>query len=185
MKNLLSTISLAAVGATALGLISVGSASLYTQPVREPLRTVPAAEWSIPSTPQAPKPSARTIEIVNHLSSSWDVKGGVKFVDQYTASKTKFVTKCSGKAYRCITFRSGNTPGTNLGWSSGSTITVDPAMLKYVANSATMRRWIVSHELGHQYGLGHSSGNNFMRQYKNGRPKYVATAAQKNYLHSH
>lgn len=182
MKRLLSTISLAVAAFTPLALLSAGAASQYTEPDTSPIAVTQAAEWSIPSIPQPPKPASRTIEIVNHLPSGWDVAGAVKFVDKYTASRARLVKKCSGKAYRCITIRTGDTPGLNLGWSSGKTITVDPRVLKYVSNTSTLRRWVVAHELGHQYGLSHSSSNNFMRQYKRGRPAFIATSAQKKFL---
>ncbi len=176
-----SAVSLSLISAGASSVMGPGSVSLYDQPVREDSHAaLRAISWTPTSPPAAT--SSRVIEIVNHLPSGWWAGGAVKFVDKYTTSKMRFVSRCSGRAYRCITFRAGNTPGNNFGWSEGSTITVDPRLLAGSRNTSVYKRSILAHELGHQFGLSHSSGNNFMRTFNKGRPKFVATSAQKRAL---
>jgi hypothetical protein len=115
-----------------------------------------------------PKPAARVIEVVDAISpTAWRVSAAVNWLDTYTASDMRMVSRCSGKAYRCVTVRAGRVSGSSVGWSSGYTITIDTAK----ANSGSYRQyyakdsyrtWLLAHELGHQFGLGHTSARNLM-----------------------
>lgn len=117
---------------------------------------------------QPPAPGARVIEVVDQISpSAWRVSAAVTWLDGYTTSKTRMVSKCSGTAYRCVTFRQGTVSGDSVGWSSGYTITIDVTK----ANSSryrpyysqdSYRTWLLTHEFGHQFALPHRSDRNLM-----------------------
>lgn len=141
--------------------------------------TVPASAAGATATgdwvlPVVVAPSDRVVEVVNRLPG-WYVRQSVGFVDRYTASRVRFVAKCSGKSWRCLTIRSGKVSGAPVGWRKGSTITIDTAKAKRYgfAGSKQFRRYMVAHEVGHFYGLGHEDGRNTMNPNSKYRGKYL------------
>ena len=67
----------------------------------------PAAAWDF-TTPKPPAAKDRVIEVVDKIAPKrWNVRKAVNWLDRYTASDMRVVKRCSGKAYRCITLRSG------------------------------------------------------------------------------
>ena len=173
---------------TVLAVAAVLSAVICGTPAPA-AAAVPLAgiDWSTPTTTP---PNKRVIEVVDKISpTAWRVSAAVTWLDRYTASDMRMVSRCSGKAYRCITVRQGyvgkRTSGP-VGWSSGSTITIDTAKAaskKYRGwyRYDSRRTWLLIHELGHQHGLGHSSGRNVMNPYVT-RYKLVLTSSQKAHL---
>lgn len=125
----------------------------------------PAAAWDF-AVPKPPAAKDRVIEVVNKLPARWQVKQGVTWLDRYTASRMKLVKSCSGKAYDCITLRAGKVRQSAVAWSSGrGTITVDLAKAKRYGQyygKAKHRKWLVVHELAHEFGLEHRGGANVM-----------------------
>lgn len=155
------------------------------------LLTVPAPAAGATATgdwvlPVVVAPSDRVVEVVNRLPG-WDVQTAVGFVDRYTASRVRFVSRCSGKVWRCLTIRSGKVPGAPVGWRSGSTITIDTGKAKRYgfAGSKQFRKYLVAHEVAHFYGLGHRGGWNTMNPNSKYRGKYLPllfSASQKKHL---
>lgn len=139
--------------------------------------------------PTTTAPKDRVIEVVDKIKpTAWRVKTAVAWLDKYTASDMRVVSKCSGKAYRCITVKQGKVKGSPVGWSQGSTITIDTgkaASAKYKRwyRYDKARTWLLAHELGHQHGLGHGSGRHLMNPYVD-RYKMTLTAGQKKALKS-
>jgi len=130
---------------------------------------------------------SRVIEVVDKVGpASWRVGTAVDWVDRYTTSDMRMVGRCSGRAYRCITVKTGKVNGDLVGWSQGSTITIDVKK----ANSKRYRvyyrwdknrTWLLTHELGHQFGLSDSPGRDVMNRYVN-RYRMVLTAGQRVHL---
>jgi hypothetical protein len=146
------------------------------------------ADWTVKVTP----PAKRVIEVVDKVKpTAWRISAAVNWLDRYTASDMRVVAKCSGKAYRCITIRQGRVKAKTsgpVGWSQGSTITIDTtkaASKKYSRwyRYEKNRTWLTIHELGHQFGLGHGTGRHLMNEYVD-RYKLVLTAGQKKHLRS-
>lgn len=174
------------------GVIGVGSALVWVG-ARDPgprwaEPAQAAAVKAIPVPTVTVKPlSARKIEVVDAIAPAiWDVKAAVKWLDTYTGSTMKVVTKCSGKADRCVTIKSGTVKQAAIAWSSGSTITVDLVKAKRAAywkyyKKAAHRKWLLVHELGHQFGLGHSAGRDIMNAAPN-RYRMIFTVDQKRHL---
>lgn len=164
------------------------SASVLTSPSPAPAAPQPATltvaglGWSIPLAPKVTPPHKRTIEVVDRAGSAWLVGAAVDSVDRYTASDMRVVKKCSGRAYRCIVVRLGKVNGP-IGWSHGSTITIDAhkAMTRYRSYyyRAGNRGWLVAHELGHQFGLGHHGGHNLMNPDVRQKAMTVTSAQRK------
>lgn len=133
--------------------------------------------------PKVTPPNRRVIEVVDKIKpSSWRVGAAVKWLDRYTASDMRLVSRCTGKAYRCVTVRQGRVNGP-VGWSQGATITIDTGK----ANSRKFRSWyrldknrtwLIAHELGHQHGLAHSGSGNLMSEHVN-RYKMTLTSGQR------
>lgn len=112
--------------------------------------------------------SSDHVQIINRLPSSWDVRGAVSFVDRYTASKMVFVSRCTSK-FKCIYLKTGHLSGNRIARSDNShTITVDVWRASKTGQfNSTTRRWLIAHEFGHQYGLGHSTScHNTMYPYR-------------------
>lgn len=156
---------------------SLGEAGLHASAA--PVGQRGAGGGFIPTKPPA---SERIIEVVDRISpAAWKVGTAVAWVDRRTASRAKMVKSCSGKAYRCIVVRAGKVPGGNVGWSQGSTITIDTATAKRRGYGAKARHWLLSHELGHQYGLSHRTGINLMNP-NAGHWSMKLTSAQRAHL---
>jgi hypothetical protein len=141
-------------------------------------------------------PAKRVIEVVDTIKpTSWRVGTAVKWLDRYTASDMRLVAKCSGKAWHCITVRQGKVKNYKdsqgrwmkpVGWSQGSTITIDTGKAMNSANKRWYRydknrTWLLVHEIGHQFGLKHGNGRHVMNPYVD-RYKMVLTAGQKKAL---
>lgn len=146
-----------------------------------PVQAAPVAgiDWTAAGPPPAHK---RVIEVVDKVPSAWRVNVAVNWLDRYTASDMRLVRKCTGKAYRCIIVKVGRVGGAPVGWSEGRYITIDTSkangkLRKYYRHRGN-RDWLLIHELGHQHGLGHSSGRNAMNPYVD-RYKLVLTKGQR------
>lgn len=119
-----------------------------------------AADWTF--TPTTTPASSRVIEVVNKLPG-WQVRNGVAFVDRYTSSRVKYVAKCSGKAWQCVTIKAGNLPGKQIALGSRKSITVDTKYARKSGyRSAYVKKVIIAHEFAHSMGLGHKRGWNLM-----------------------
>lgn len=153
-----------------------------SDPIPAPSRPAPSMTltgWGISPTPV----KDRVIEVVDKISpATWKVGKAVNWLDTYTASDMRLVAGCSGKTFRCVTLRSGKVKGAAVGWSSGSTITIDTAKAmakwKKFYKLDKHRTWLMIHELAHQHGLGHSSGANVMNE-RVDRYKLVFTSGQR------
>jgi hypothetical protein len=172
------TWALALAVALGLGLVTAPAAPAQAVP------SVLGIDWSkAKPTP----PAKRVIEVVDKVKpAAWRVSTAANWLDKYTASDMRMVARCSGKAYRCITVRSGKVKGSPVGWSQGSTITIDTGKangkkLKKYYRHDKHRTWLLVHELAHQFGLGHSSGRNVMNSHVN-RYKLTLTKGQRNHL---
>lgn len=149
---------LAALGITALALGSCGTPAPAAVPVASPV----VFDWSTPPTPKVTPATQRRIEIVDRIP--WNVSAPAEWLDRYTASNMVVVSRCSGRAYRCITVRGGKLPGRIVGWAEGNTITIDTAKVaRSPYRSASYCKALVAHELGHAgFGLKHKGGRNLM-----------------------
>lgn len=171
---------LAALGATALALGSCGTPA-PAAPTMVPAPVV--VEWTTPATPKVTPAAQRRIEIVDRLApAKWRVGAAAEWLDQYTASNMVRVSRCSGRAWKCVTVKGGKLSGNKLAVANSRTITVDTAKVDrrgYRSDSA--RKRILAHELAHTFGLGHSSGRNLMATTL-GRVTLKLTAGQRAYL---
>lgn len=154
----------------------------------KPAKAAPAPP--VPSITWGPPPAReRIIEVVDKVKpASWRVGAAVSWLDRYTASDMRLVSRCSGKAYRCVTVRGGTVKGGPVGWSSGSTVVIDTNKARYGKyarwyRADKHRTWLLIHELGHQHGLKHGTGRHVMNPYVN-RYKRVLTTGQKKALRS-
>lgn len=137
------------------------------------------AAGGIVFTPGAVPASERVIEVVDSIPDpAWRVRAATVWLDQFTGSRMTMVGKCSGKAYRCITVKAGKVKGAPSGWSSGQTITIDTGKAKKRGYDAADRKWLLAHELGHQFGLKHSGGRHLMNPYE-GRGALKLTSGQR------
>lgn len=165
---------------------------MFVQPADAGTTPTPGATYrGVPvfAPVRAVAPNKRVIEVVDKVvPSAWRVSAAVNWLDRYTASDMRLVSRCSGKAYRCITVRSGKVKAGPVGWSQGNTITIDTgkaASGKYRVHyrQDKNRTWLLIHELAHQHGLGHSVGRNVMSPYVN-QYRMAFTAGQKKTLRS-
>lgn len=132
----------------------------------------PAEAWVIP-TKSVTSARGTIVEVVNHLPRSWPVSNAVNWVDKYTASDMLIVKRCTGHGRRCITIKPGYVAGGPFGWSSnGKTITID---IKDAARTRAYgyytRLYLLDHELGHMFGLHHSTSCS-SRMYKYARCRW-------------
>ncbi len=123
--------------------------------------------WTTPAVKTTP-PSKRRIEVVDQLKpSKWRVSQAAEWLDRYTASNMVTVSRCSGRAWKCVYVRGGKLPGNWLAVTRGNTITVDYGKVdRRGYRSNLSREKILAHELFHTFApsYGHShSGRNLMR----------------------
>jgi hypothetical protein len=131
---------------------------------------VPAAfsiSWGT-VTPKTTPAGKRRIEVVDQLKpSKWHVGQAAEWLDRYTASNMVTVSRCSGRAWKCVYVRGGRLGSNWLAVTRGNTITVDTAKVdRRGYRSNLSREKILAHELFHTFapGYGHShSGRNLMR----------------------
>lgn len=127
--------------------------------------------WSVSSiswTPKVTPASKRRIEVVDQLKpSKWKVSQAAEWLDRYTASNMVTVSRCSGRAWKCVYVRGGKLPGNWLAVTRGNVITVDYGKVdRRGYRSNLSREKILAHELFHTFApsYGHShSGRNLMR----------------------
>lgn len=154
-------------------------------PVAAPasVRAVTTIDWSKGQSPVR----GRTIEIVDKVGpSKYRVSQAVEWLDHYTGSDMKTVSRCSGKAYRCITIRGGALKGAPLAMSYGgkNLIVIDTAKVDRRGYwSDASRKKIMAHELAHQFGLRHAGGNNLMATNIN-RVTMTLTSGQRSHLYT-
>jgi hypothetical protein len=148
---------LAALGVTVLAVGSCGAPAPAAVMAPAPV----VIEWTTPAAPKAVPAAQRRIEVVDRIS--WNVSTPAEWLDRYTASNMVVVSRCSGRAYRCITVRDGKLSGNLVGWAKGDTVTIDTAKVaRSPYRSASYRKALVAHELAHTFGLGHQGGRNLM-----------------------
>lgn len=171
---------LAALGITALAVGSCGTPA-PAAPTMVPAPLV--IEWTTPTAPKVTAPKDRRIEIVDRLApAKWRVGAAAEWLDRYTASNMVTVSRCSGRAWKCVTVRGGKLSGDKLAVANSRTVTVDTAKVDrrgYRSDSA--RKRILAHELAHTFGLGHSGGRNLMATTL-GRVSLKLTPGQRAYL---
>jgi hypothetical protein len=129
----------------------------------------------------------RVIEVVDQLKpAKWHVSQAVEWLDRYTSSNMKTVSKCSGRAWKCVVIRAGRLPGNVLAQATcpGGWVKIDTAKVDrrgYFSNLS--REKILAHELFHTFGYRHSAGRNLMST-SLPRSTLWLTAAQRAYLRS-
>lgn len=168
---------LAALGATVLAVGSCGAPA----PAAVPQAPAPIVfDWTAPKVTPA---AQRRIEVVDRITpSAWNVGAAAEWLDRYTASNMVTVSRCSGKAYRCITVRGGKLPGRTIGWAEGNTITIDTAKVaRSPYRSAVYRKRLLAHELAHTIGLHHAGSRNLMATTVD-RMRLSLTAGQRAHL---
>jgi hypothetical protein len=137
--------------------------------------------WPKPTTTPVRK---RVIEVVDQVKpSKWNVRQAMDWLDRYTTSDMRLVSRCSGHAWRCVIVRGGKLPGSYLGVTEGNRITIDTAKVdRHGYRSNLSREKILAHELFHTYGYGHSgSGHNLMRP-RMSQIRLYLTTGQRRYL---
>ena len=137
--------------------------------------------WPKPTTTPVRK---RVIEVVDRIGpAKWNVRQAMDWLDRYTTSDMRLVSRCSGHAWRCVTLRGGKLPGSYLGLTNGNSITIDTGKVDRHGYRSNLRReQILAHELFHTYGYGHSgSGRNLMRPKMSQITLYL-TPGQRRYL---
>lgn len=171
---------LAALGITVLAVGSCGAPA----PAAVPQAPAPVVyDWTVPPTPKVTPTAQRRIEVVDRLApAKWRVGAAAEWLDRYTASNMVVVSRCSGRAWKCVTVRGGKLSGNKLAVANSHTVTVDTAKVDrrgYRSDSA--RKRILAHELAHTFGLGHSGGRNLMATTL-GRVALKLTGGQRAYL---
>lgn len=152
---------LAALGITVLAVGSCGAPA----PAAPKMTLAPiVSEWTTPTTPKSTPAAQRRIEVVDQLApAKWRVGAAAEWLDRYTASNMVVVSRCSGRAWKCVTVRGGKLSGNKLAVANSRTVTVDTAKVdRRGYRSDYSRKRILSHELAHTFGLGHSGGRNLM-----------------------
>jgi hypothetical protein len=137
--------------------------------------------WPKPTTTPVRK---RVIEVVDRIGpAKWNVRQAMNWLDRYTASDMRLVSKCSGRAWRCVTLRGGKLPRNYLGVTEGNRITIDTVKVdRNGYRSNLSREKILAHELFHTFGYAHSSsGRNLMRP-KMSQIRLWLTTGQRRYL---
>ena len=119
-------------------------------------------------TPTVTPVGKRRIEVVDQLKpSKWRVSQAAEWLDKYTGSNMVTVSRCSGRAWKCVYVRGGRLGSNWLAVTRGNTITVDYGKVdRRGYRSNLSREKILAHELFHTFAprYGHShSGRNLMR----------------------
>jgi hypothetical protein len=151
--------------------VALGLAASCASPARAAAPVAAPAAFSISwgtVTPKTTPASKRRIEVVDQLKpSKWRVSQAAEWLDRYTASNMVTVSRCSGRAWKCVYVRGGKLPGNWLAVTRGNTITVDYGKVDRRGYRSNLRREeILAHELFHTFApsYGHShSGRNLMR----------------------
>lgn len=134
-----------------------------------PAAPVALTGWTWTTTTATVTPAnKRRIEVVDQLKpTKWHVSQAAEWLDRYTASNMVTVSRCSGRAWKCVYIRGGKLPGNVLALTQGNRITVDTGKVDRHGYRSNLRREeILAHELFHTFapGYGHShSGHNLMR----------------------
>jgi hypothetical protein len=170
---------LAVFGITVLAVGSCGTPAPAAVPSTSPV----VIEWTTPTTPKKTPASERVIEVVDRIKpAQWRVKEAAEWLDRYTASDMVVVSRCSGRAWKCVTVRSGKLSGTLVGWTHANTITIDTGKVaRGPYQSAGYRKRLLAHELGHTFNLGHRDDGNLMATTVS-RMRLKLTKGQRAYL---
>lgn len=109
--------------------------------------------WSSSSPPPP-------VYVTENLPSAWPVSTAKSLVDSYTTGKISLVSKCPASALRCVNIRSGSVSGSPIAYTSCKSwkcsITVDVKDATRTGQFGPItRKWLLVHELGHVFGLGH------------------------------
>ena len=154
-----------------------------SKPVPPGHPTAVTADFTWPKPTVTPV-SKRRIEVVDQLRpAKWKVSQAAEWLDRYTASNMVTVSRCSGRAWKCVIVRGGKLPGSYLGVTEGNRITIDTAKVdRHGYRSNLSREEILAHELGHTFGYKHSgSGHNLMRP-KMSQIRLYLTPSQRRYF---
>jgi hypothetical protein len=175
IRKVLTTLAMALILA-----VSCGS------PVPAAPRRTLAAGWDWTDVkPRTAPVTQRRIEVIDRIGSrKWKVRQASEWLDRYTGSNMVTVKRCSKRAWRCIYVKRGKLGGSLVGWTSGNTITIDVRKMnrsKY--RSATHRKRLLAHEIGHTFGLDHRGSRNLMAPTVN-RMRLKLTPGQRKFLRS-
>lgn len=147
---------------------------------------IPASSWSVSSiswTPKVTPASQRRIEVVDQLKpTKWKVSQAAEWVDRYTASNMVTVSRCSGRAWKCVYVRGGKLGSNWLAVTRGNVITVDTAKVDrkgYRSNYSRER--ILAHEIVHTFGYKHGPRHTLMAP-SIGSTRLYLNASQRKYL---
>lgn len=135
-----------------------------------------AMSWSwTTTTPTVTPANKRTIEVVDQLKpSKWHVSQAAEWLDRYTASNMKTVTRCSGHAWKCVYIRGGKLGGNVLALTRGNVITVDYGKVdRHGYRSNLSREKILAHELGHTFGIVKHTNHTVMAAAMGGTRLYL------------
>lgn len=124
------------------------------QTIPAPVSAAFSISWGT-VTPTVTPAGKRRIEVVDQLKpTKWKVSQAAEWLDRYTASNMVTVSKCSGRAWKCVYVRGGKLGGNVLALTQGNRITVDTAKVdRHGYRSNLSREKILAHELAHSFGI--------------------------------